>query len=156
MLWCFLMDQSAGQFWASKFPLSKVSIYSSGAFPAGTRQTLLWLDPMGCPAFRGCTVAQSWAVGFSPHSQPCVWHLLLTLVYMYPTPTRVYPTLPSLIHFLFSHKRKLELSLPYLAAEGSWPTVPGVRDVGGVSQTWEPAHYLSTAERRLGAGPIFF
>lgn len=37
----------------------------------GQVQTRLWLDPTGCPAFGGGTVAQSWAVWLSP-AQPAV------------------------------------------------------------------------------------
>ena len=63
------------------------------------------------------------------HSQPVTKDFSLTVVYIHHTPSRVCPFLLRLINF--SHKRKLELSLPFLAAEGSWPTASRARDVGG-------------------------
>lgn len=158
MLWCFLQGPKCWSVLGFKIPTLQKSVYIVLEPSIGgdkSRPFSGWIpwdaQPLGAVLWYR---AGLW--GLVPHSQPCVWDLLLTIVYMYHTPTRVYPVLPSLINFLFSHKRKLELSLPYLAAEGSWPTVPGGRDVGGVSQAWEPACYLSTAERRLGARPIFF
>ena len=142
-LWCFLHRSKSWSILGFKIShLTKVSKQSSGGLCQGTMSRALapdpfsgWIPKDARPCFLGwCAVLQyqSWTMWFRP-AQPATWlgtspWLQFTCVALL---SEYILCCSSLINFHYSHKRKLELSLPFLAAEGSWLTVSGVRDVGG-------------------------